>query len=97
MIVTSLRLSTLAILRIRLQTLSSDKALVISWYKSGLSQVMMKWFIHAAKCALKMHSSTSNVAALFYDLRNELTVPIKVWIIFSQYFLFSSVFLPSLQ
>ena len=36
----------------------------------GLSKVRMKQIAHGARCAIKMHSSTEDVAALRHDLQN---------------------------
>ena len=38
--------------------------------KHGLSPAMMKRITHGARCAIKMHSATEDVAALRHDLRN---------------------------
>ena len=38
----------------------------------GLSKDMMKQITHGARCAIKMHSGTADVAALRHDLRNGL-------------------------
>ena len=38
--------------------------------KHGLTQAMMKRITHGARCAIKMHSATGDVAALCHDLRN---------------------------
>ena len=51
-----------------LETLCSDKPLYCGKYR--LSQVTMKRITHGAKCAIKMYSTTSNVTALYHDLRN---------------------------
>ena len=38
--------------------------------KYGLSPAIMKRITHGARCAIKMHSSTGDVAALCHNLRN---------------------------
>ena len=38
--------------------------------RHGLSDAMMKRITHGAHCAIKMHSTTGDVAALRHDLRN---------------------------
>ena len=48
--------------RNRLEALCNDK--------HGLSQAMMKRNTHGARCAIKMHNTTGDVAALRHDLRN---------------------------
>ena len=54
--------------RNRLEALCIDKPQYCG--KHGLSQAMMKRITHGARCAIKMHSNTSNVTALRHDLRN---------------------------
>ena len=51
-----------------LEALCNDKPLYRGKY--GLSQAMMKRITHGARCAIKMHSTTSNITALRHDLRN---------------------------
>ena len=52
----------------RMEALCNDKPLYRG--KHGLSQAMMKRLTNRARCAIKMHSGTSDIAALRYDLRN---------------------------
>ena len=54
--------------RNRLEALCSDKPYYRG--KHGLSQAMMKQITYGARCAIKMHSTTGDVAALRHDLRN---------------------------
>ena len=54
--------------RNRLEALCNDK--VNYRGKHGLTQAMMKRITHGARCAIKMHSATGDVAALCHDLRN---------------------------
>lgn len=54
--------------RNRLEALCNDK--VNYRGKHGLTQAMMKRITHGARCAIKMHSATGDVAALRHDLRN---------------------------
>ena len=54
--------------RNRLEALCNDKPDYRS--KHGLSQAMMKRITHGARCAIKMHSVTGDIAALCHDLRN---------------------------
>ena len=54
--------------RNRLEALCNDKPDYRG--KHGLSQAMMKRITHGAHCAIKMHSTTGDVAALRHDLRN---------------------------
>ena len=54
--------------RNRLEALCNDKPDYCG--KHGLSQAMMKRITHGARCAIKMHSTIGDVAALCHDLRN---------------------------
>ena len=54
--------------RNRLEALCIDKPQYRG--KHGLSQAMIKCITHGARCAIKMHSNTSNVTSLRHDLRN---------------------------
>ena len=54
--------------RNRLEALCNDKPDYRG--KHGLSSTMMKRITHGARCAIKMHSATGDVAALRHDLRN---------------------------
>ena len=54
--------------RNRLEGVCKDKPAYRS--KHGLSKTMMKRITHGARCAIKMHSATGDVAALRRDLRN---------------------------
>ena len=38
----------------------------------GLSEAKMKKITHGARCPIKMHSTTGDVAALCHDLRNDV-------------------------
>ena len=54
--------------RNRLEALCNDKPDYRG--KHGLSQAMMKRITHGARCAVKMHSTTGDVAALRHDIQN---------------------------
>ena len=54
--------------RNRLEGVCNDKPAYHS--KQGLSKSMMKRITHGARCAIKMHSATGDMAALLHDLRN---------------------------
>ena len=54
--------------RNRLEALCNDKPQYRGKY--GLSQTMMKRVMHGARCAIKVHSTTSDITALRHDLRN---------------------------
>ena len=54
--------------RNRLEALCNDKPLYRVTH--GLSKDMMKRITHGARCAIKMHSGTADVAALRHGLRN---------------------------
>ena len=51
--------------RNRLEALYNDKPDCRD--KHGLSQAMMRRITHVARCAIKMHSATGDVAALRHD------------------------------
>ena len=54
--------------RNRLEALCNEKSDYRG--KHGLSPAMMKRITHGARCAIKMHSVTGDIAALRHDLRN---------------------------